>query len=59
MQMAIANVGEKIDYINPHATSTPVGTFQINAIRGVFGDNMPRSAPQIADRSQPGRGWRA
>ena len=43
MQMAIANVKAPIDYINPHATSTPVGDIpEINAIREVFGaDKMP------------------
>ena len=42
MQMAIANVKAPIDYINPHATSTPVGDIpEINAIRTVFGDKMP------------------
>jgi 3-oxoacyl-[acyl-carrier-protein] synthase-1 len=33
---------EKIDYINPHATSTPVGDArEIEAIREVFGENVP------------------
>ncbi|HEX4302542.1 MAG TPA: beta-ketoacyl-ACP synthase I [Rhizomicrobium sp.] len=43
MQMAIENVKAPIDYINPHATSTPVGDIpEINAIRQVFGvDKMP------------------
>jgi 3-oxoacyl-[acyl-carrier-protein] synthase-1 len=42
MQMAIQNVKAPIDYINPHATSTPVGDIpEINAIREVFGENMP------------------
>ncbi len=42
MQMALQNVKEKVDYINPHATSTPVGDIpEINAIRTVFGDNIP------------------
>ena len=42
MQMAIENVKAPIDYINPHATSTPVGDIpEINAIREVFGENMP------------------
>jgi 3-oxoacyl-[acyl-carrier-protein] synthase-1 len=32
----------KIDYINPHATSTPVGdTREIEAVREVFGADMP------------------
>ncbi|MEJ1967630.1 MAG: beta-ketoacyl-ACP synthase I [Rhizomicrobium sp.] len=42
MQMAIENVRAPIDYINPHATSTPVGDIpEINAIREVFGERMP------------------
>jgi 3-oxoacyl-[acyl-carrier-protein] synthase-1 len=42
MQMAIETVRAPIDYINPHATSTPVGDIpEINAIRAVFGDKMP------------------
>jgi 3-oxoacyl-[acyl-carrier-protein] synthase-1 len=42
MKMAIENVKAPIDYINPHATSTPVGDIpEINAIREVFGENMP------------------
>ncbi|KFC64308.1 3-oxoacyl-(Acyl-carrier-protein) synthase, KASI [Devosia sp. LC5] len=39
MQMALKTVGPKVDYINPHATSTPVGDLkEIEAIRAVFGD---------------------
>src|SRR6201996_2075878 len=42
MQMAIQHVKGPIDYINPHATSTPVGDIpEINAIRTVFGDKCP------------------
>jgi 3-oxoacyl-[acyl-carrier-protein] synthase-1 len=43
MKLAIEKVGAPIDYINPHATSTPVGDIpEINAIREVFGiDKMP------------------
>src|ERR1700685_1756122 len=43
MQMALQNVKAPVDYINPHATSTPVGDIpEIDAIREVFGhDKMP------------------
>lgn len=42
MRIALDGVGEKVDYINPHATSTPVGDIpEVNAIRDVFGDDMP------------------
>ena len=42
MKMALQGVKGKIDYINPHATSTPVGDIpEIEAIRAVFGENMP------------------
>jgi 3-oxoacyl-[acyl-carrier-protein] synthase-1 len=42
MKMALARVGEPVDYINPHATSTPIGDIrEIEAIREVFGDNCP------------------
>jgi 3-oxoacyl-[acyl-carrier-protein] synthase-1 len=42
MQLAMATVKEKIDYINPHATSTPIGDKkEIEAIRTVFGSKIP------------------
>lgn len=38
MRMAMQGVGPRVDYINPHATSTPVGDEkEIEAIREVFG----------------------
>jgi len=38
MRMALATVDTPIDYINPHATATPVGDLkEIEAIREVFG----------------------
>jgi 3-oxoacyl-[acyl-carrier-protein] synthase-1 len=38
MRLALATVKTPIDYINPHATSTPVGDLkEIEAIREVFG----------------------
>jgi 3-oxoacyl-[acyl-carrier-protein] synthase-1 len=42
MRMALADVKTPIDYINPHATSTPIGDIkEIEAIRDVFGANIP------------------
>jgi 3-oxoacyl-[acyl-carrier-protein] synthase-1 len=42
MKQALETVGEKIDYINPHATSTPIGDIkEIEALREVFGDDCP------------------
>jgi 3-oxoacyl-[acyl-carrier-protein] synthase-1 len=42
MKLALENVKGPVDYINPHATSTPVGDIpEINAIREVFGAKMP------------------
>lgn len=42
MRQALATVKGKVDYINPHATSTPVGDrAEISALREVFGDAMP------------------
>ncbi|MDO4642110.1 MAG: beta-ketoacyl-ACP synthase I [Neisseria sp.] len=43
MQMALSqHGGGKIDYINAHGTSTPVGdTKELEAIRQVFGENVP------------------
>ncbi len=42
MQQALKNTGDQVDYINPHATSTPIGDEkEIEAIREVFGENMP------------------
>jgi 3-oxoacyl-[acyl-carrier-protein] synthase-1 len=42
MKQALATVNAPIDYINPHATSTPVGDEkEIEAIRAVFGAKIP------------------
>lgn len=42
MRQALSTVKEKIDYINPHATSTPIGDKkEIEAVREVFGDHIP------------------
>jgi 3-oxoacyl-[acyl-carrier-protein] synthase-1 len=43
MKMAMQDIKCKIDYINPHGTSTPVGdTREIEAIREVFGNDIPK-----------------
>ncbi len=42
MQMALEGVKPPVDYINPHATSTPIGDVkEIEAIREVFGKKCP------------------
>jgi 3-oxoacyl-[acyl-carrier-protein] synthase I len=42
MNMALENVKAPVDYINPHATSTPIGDIkEIEAIREVFGSKCP------------------
>ncbi len=54
MKLALSTVNEPIDYINPHATSTPVGDLrEIEAIREVFGsgDDCP---PIAATKSLTG-----
>jgi 3-oxoacyl-[acyl-carrier-protein] synthase-1 len=54
MRMALTNVKPPVDYINPHATSTPIGDLkEIEAIREVFGagDKCP---PIAATKSLTG-----
>ena len=42
MKMALESVNIPVDYINPHATATPVGDLkEIEAIREVFGKKCP------------------
>jgi len=42
MKMALENLKAPVDYINPHATATPIGDLkEIEAIREVFGAKCP------------------
>jgi 3-oxoacyl-[acyl-carrier-protein] synthase-1 len=53
MKMALENVKAPVDYINPHATSTPIGDLkEIEAIREVFGAG--KSPPISATKSLTG-----
>jgi 3-oxoacyl-[acyl-carrier-protein] synthase-1 len=52
MRMALKDVKAPVDYINPHATSTPIGDLkEIEAIREVFGHKCP---PIAATKSLTG-----
>jgi 3-oxoacyl-[acyl-carrier-protein] synthase-1 len=52
MKMALEGVKVPVDYINPHATATPVGDLkEIEAIREVFGNKCP---PLSATKSLSG-----
>ncbi len=52
MKMALHDVKPPIDYINPHATATPIGDLkEIEAIREVFGAKAP---PIAATKSLTG-----
>ena len=43
MLQALKNIKGKIDYINSHGTSTPIGDIkELEAIKNVFKDNMPK-----------------
>jgi 3-oxoacyl-[acyl-carrier-protein] synthase I len=42
MRQALEGVGEPVDYLNTHGTSTPAGDIrELEAIREVFGERMP------------------
>jgi 3-oxoacyl-[acyl-carrier-protein] synthase-1 len=42
MKQAMENVRSKIDYINAHGTSTPIGDIkELQAVKTVFGDEIP------------------
>jgi 3-oxoacyl-[acyl-carrier-protein] synthase-1 len=54
MRMALENVKAPVDYINPHATSTPVGDVkEMEAIRAVFG-NEDKCPPISATKALTG-----
>jgi 3-oxoacyl-[acyl-carrier-protein] synthase-1 len=54
MKMALSTVKAPIDYINPHATSTPAGDPpEIGAIRNIFG-NETKCPPIAATKSLTG-----
>jgi 3-oxoacyl-[acyl-carrier-protein] synthase-1 len=54
MKMALAPVKPPVDYINPHATSTPIGDLkEIEAIRQVFGSG-DKCPPISATKSLTG-----
>jgi 3-oxoacyl-[acyl-carrier-protein] synthase-1 len=54
MRMAMSTVKGKVDYINPHATSTPIGDLkEIEAIRAVFGSG-DKCPPISATKSLTG-----
>jgi 3-oxoacyl-[acyl-carrier-protein] synthase-1 len=60
MRQALAGLGNtKIDYINAHGTSTPVGdTIELAALREVFGADVPRvsSTKSITGHAQGAAG---
>ena len=42
-EMAMATAKNKIDYINTHGTSTPVGDItELNAVKETFGSEIPK-----------------
>ena len=43
MKMSLKTARNKIDYINTHGTSTPVGDItELRAVKEAFGDNIPK-----------------
>jgi 3-oxoacyl-[acyl-carrier-protein] synthase-1 len=55
MQMAMKDLDCRVDYINPHATSTPIGDIkEIEALREVFGPGGKDCPPISATKSLTG-----
>ena len=43
MNQALKNINSKVDYINAHGTSTPIGDVkELEAIKNVFGNKIPK-----------------
>ena len=43
MRMALKDLQSKVDYVNSHGTSTPIGDIkELEALKKVFGENMPK-----------------
>jgi 3-oxoacyl-[acyl-carrier-protein] synthase-1 len=43
MKMALSTIKNKIDYLNTHGTSTPVGDItELKAVREAFGESIPK-----------------
>lgn len=59
MRQALSTVKERVDYINTHGTSTPVGdSKEMGAVREVFGEDMPyiQSTKSLTGHSLGGAG---
>lgn len=59
MKQALVTVKGKVDYINAHGTSTPIGDRrEIEAVRGVFGNDIPpiSSTKSLTGHSQGATG---
>jgi 3-oxoacyl-[acyl-carrier-protein] synthase-1 len=42
MRLTMKHLDRPVDYLNPHATSTPIGDIkEMEAVRNVFGDKIP------------------
>ncbi|HVY04133.1 MAG TPA: beta-ketoacyl-ACP synthase I, partial [Caulobacterales bacterium] len=42
MKLAMKHLDRPVDYLNPHATSTPIGDVkEMEAVRAVWGDKVP------------------
>ncbi len=55
MQLALATAGRAPDYLNPHATSTPVGDMvELDAVRQVFGQEAADQPMISATKSMTG-----